>query len=215
MLKYVLFDLDGTLNDSGVGIRNSVKYALSKFNIIENEQNKLNKMIGPPLVEGFSKWFGLSKDDAIKARDYYREYYSKGGKFECQMYQGVEQLLKTLKQKGKKLVVCTSKPQGFTEEVLEHLGIIDYFDFIQGATLDGSIGEKEQVIEQAVKLYGIEKESAIMVGDRHFDVSGASINGIKCVGVTFGFGDREELENAGAVAVVDTIEELENYLLKL
>ena len=215
MLKYVLFDLDGTLNDSGVGIRNSVKYALSKFGIVENEESKLNKMIGPPLVEGFSKWFGLSKEDAVKARDYYREYYSQGGKFECKMYDGIESLLIALKNNGKKLVVCTSKPQGFTMEVLEHLGIIDYFDFIQGATLDGRIGEKEEVIEEAVKGFGIKIENAIMVGDRYFDVIGARINGIKCVGVTFGFGDRLELESAGAIAVVDTTEELKNYLLKL
>ena len=154
MLEYVLFDLDGTLNDSGIGIRNSVKYALNKFGITENEESKLNKMIGPPLVEGFMKWFGLSKDNAILARDYYREYYSQGGKFECRMYEGIENLLISLKKKGKKLVVCTSKPQGFTLEVLEHLKILKYFDFVQGATLDGTIGEKEEVIEQAVKSYG-------------------------------------------------------------
>lgn len=215
MIEYILFDLDGTLNESGKGIKNSIRYALKKFDIIDETEQKINNLIGPPLVDGFREFYGLSEEDSKKAVTYYREYYGTKGKFECELYLGVSEMLKTLVEKGKKLVVCTSKPQGFTTEILKHVGVFQYFTFVQGATLDGSLSEKPEIIAKALTELGIKESDAIMVGDRKFDVLGAKENGVKSVGVLYGYGDRQELENSGADYIVESVKQLEKLLISL
>lgn len=215
MLKYILFDLDGTLNNSGYGIRKSIRYALAKFNLSEPLESNLNRMIGPPLIDGFMEFYGLSREDAVKGRCYYREYYDVKGKFECEIYDGIKDLMDALSKLNVKLGVCTSKPSIYSLEVLEHIGIKHYFDFLEGASLDGAISEKEEIIKIALDKFSIEKESAIMIGDRKFDIAGAKSNGIKSIGVTYGFGTREELVNANADYIVDSTLELKNLLLSL
>lgn len=215
MLKYVLFDLDGTISKSGIGIKNSIRYALKKFGDLVASEDKLSLMIGPPLVDGFMQFFGLSREDAITATSYYREYYSARGKFETEIYDGIRELLIKLKDSGKTLIVCTSKPQGYTEEILEHFGLDKCFHHVQGATLDGRLGEKDELIVEAIKKFGIEKEFAVMVGDRKFDIEGAIKNGIKGVGVSYGYGTISELENAGAYRIATDAKELEEILLSL
>ena len=215
MLKYILFDLDGTLNNSGVGIRNSIEYALEKFGVRGESEQNLNRLIGPPLVSAFMEFYGFDKEQAIKARLYYREYYEVTGMYECAMYEGIDKLLSNLKSTGAKLVVCTSKPQEPTEKILKYLKIYEYFDAVYGATLDGSLVEKEQIIQIAVKDFNIDTNSAVMIGDRKFDAIGARLNGIKSIGVTYGFGSKEELINAGYDYIIDDLGQLEILIKQL
>lgn len=215
MLKYALFDLDGTISKSGIGIKNSIRYALKKFGIKKASEDKLSLMIGPPLVDGFMEFFGFSKDDAITATAYYREYYSTKGKFETEIYDGVLELLRYLKESGVKLIVCTSKPQGYTEEILAHFGLDKYFHHVLGATLDGKLGEKDEIIALAIEKFGIEKDSAVMIGDRKFDIEGATKNGIKGIGVSYGYGSEDELKNANAFALAKSALELKEILYSL
>ena len=215
MLKYALFDLDGTISKSGIGIKNSIRYALKKMGVSSFDEGKLDFMIGPPLVDGFMQYFGLTKEGAITATAYYREYYGVKGKFETEIYDGILDLLRELGKAGVKLIVCTSKPQGFTEEILAHFGLDKIFHHVQGATLDGKLGEKDEIIALAIKKFGVEKDSAVMIGDRKFDIEGATKNGIKGVGVSYGYGTLEELIDAGAFAVAKSALQLKEILYSL
>ncbi len=215
MLKYVLFDLDGTLNDSGEGIRTSVAYALKKFGIEGESKESLNRLIGPPLVNAFMEFYGFDKQKATQARLYYREFYEDKGMYMCSMYSGIDALLDDLKKVGLKLVVCTSKPTEPSVKILKYLGIYDYFDGVFGATIDGSLTEKEQIIALAVKELNLDANSAVMVGDRKFDAIGARQNNIKSIGVTYGFGSKEELAKAGYDFIADDLSQLKDLILKM
>ena len=215
MLKYVLFDLDGTLNDSGEGIRTSVAYALKKFGIEGESKESLNRLIGPPLVNAFMEFYGFDKQKATQARLYYREFYEDTGMYMCSMYSGIDALLDDLKKVGLKLVVCTSKPTEPSVKILKYLGIYGYFDGVFGATIDGSLTEKEQIIALAVKELNLDANSAVMVGDRKFDAIGARQNNIKSIGVTYGFGSKEELAKAGYDFIADDLSQLKDLILKM
>lgn len=206
-----LFDLDGTLTDSSLGITNSVIYALKKFGIEETDRTKLYPFIGPPLPVSFEQFYGFSKDQCAEAVKYYREYYHDRGLFENHVYDGLEDVLRELKRLCKTLVVATSKPEPFARQIIEHFGLAQYFDYVAGAELDGGRGTKEEVIRYALDVCGIkEKTKVLMVGDREHDVFGARGAGIDCLGILYGFGSREELEEAGA----DYIEEAAEGILK-
>ncbi len=214
MFKYILFDLDGTITDSAPGITDSVKYALNKLNEPIPPYETLKKFIGPPLSYGFMNFCGLSKEKADLAVEYYREYYRVGGMLNCEVYEGVEDMLTELYNSGKKIVLATSKPEEFAIKILEHFELNKYFHTMAGATFDSSRASKSAVIEYALNKSGItDKNNAIMVGDRHHDIEGAAINGIKSVGVLYGFGDRLELESAGADYIAETADELTKLLL--
>lgn len=214
MYQYILFDLDGTLTNSELGITKSVQHALKKFGIEVEDRTVLRPFIGPPLGESFQVYYGLSKDESEKAIEYYRERFSVKGLYENEVYPGVEKMLQDLKESGKKLIVATSKPEKFTMIILEHFDLLKYFDFVAGATLDGSRGEKADVIRYALEMSGInDKSEVIMVGDRKFDILGAKENGLVSMGVLYGFGDREELMEAGADYIVDTAEDIAKILL--
>lgn len=205
MYQYYLFDLDGTLTDSGKGITNSVKYALKKMGIEEQNMEILQKFIGPPLSETFPKYYGFSQEETKQAIVYYREYYRAGGMFENDVYEGIPELLEKLRNAGKNLIVATSKPEEFSRQILEHFKLAQYFDYIAGASMDDTRVKKDQVIAYALTECRIEdKERAVMIGDREHDIFGARKNGIASIGVLFGFGSREELENAGADYIVET-----------
>lgn len=213
--KYILFDLDGTLTDPGLGITNSVMYALDKMGIKSPERSELYKFIGPPLWESFEKSFGLSSADTDRAVSFYREYFKDIGIFENILIEGIEPLLKLLKENGKEIILATSKPEPFAKQILTHFDIDKYFDFAAGSSLDRSRNEKAEVIAYALESCKItEKKYAVMVGDRKHDILGASINDISSIGVLFGFGSREELEAAGANFIAETVNELETLLLK-
>lgn len=209
MYHTILFDLDGTLTDSGPGITNSVAYALKKWDIIENDINILKKFVGPPLDASFAKYYGFSKEKCVQAIQYYREYYLTKGIYENQVYDGMEELLKWLRDTGRRAIVATSKPEPSAIHVLEYFHIDSYFDIIAGATMDGSRVEKSDVIRYALDRAGIRDLSGVvMVGDRENDIQGAKANGLDSIGVLYGYGSREELEEAGAMQIAETVEDL-------
>ena len=209
MYKYILFDLDGTLTNSELGITTCVQHALSKFGIEVEDRTQLRPFIGPPLRESFQVYYGLSEEDSERAIAYYRERFSVKGLYENEVYPGVEKTLQALKESGKKLIIATSKPEKFTLIILEHFDLLKYFDYVVGATMDGSRGEKADIIRYVLDNYEIgDKNQAIMIGDRKYDILGAKENGLKSIGVLYGFGDREELEEAGADYIVEKAEDI-------
>lgn len=211
--KYILFDLDGTLTDPALGITNSVSFALKKFGI-EAQRKELYKFIGPPLVDSFMEYYGFDYEKANKALGYYREYFSVKGIFENIIFEGVEEMLKSLKNSGKKIILATSKPEKYAVQILEYFKITEYFDFVAGATMDEKRNRKEQVIEYALKECAIKNtDEAVMVGDRKYDIEGAHQFNIKAVGVLFGYGSEEELLNAKADFLAKDIEELTKILV--
>lgn len=213
--EYILFDLDGTLTDSSEGITKGVMYSLSKFGIREEEPEALYRFIGPALRDSFMEYYHFQEEEAKKAVVYYREYYQEKGIFENRVYDGIEDALIELKQAGKTLVVATSKPEDYAKRILEHFGISDYFEYIAGSEMDGSRNKKAEVIEYALESCGIEeKELVLMVGDREYDVYGAAAAGVECMGVLYGFGDREELEGAGAAYIAGTVADINKIILK-
>lgn len=202
----ILFDLDGTLTDPGKGIHNSVAYALDKMGLPKQTQQELNRFIGPPLQEGFSRLCGLDEKQVNEAVAYYREYYQEKGIFENVLYPGVEQMLGTLKDNGRKLIVTTSKPEVYARRILEYFRLAPYFTYIAGGNLDGSRCTKSEVIRYALEKCRIhEKSCCVMVGDRKHDMIGAKSEGIASIGVLYGYGSQEELLMAGADALAECV----------
>ncbi len=213
---YILFDLDGTLTDPVVGITNSVMYALKKYGIEVSNRSELYKFIGPPLWDSFESYYGFSREEAKNAVEYYREYYREKGIYENSVYDGIEDLLKRLKEKNKILIVATSKPEVFAKQILVHFDIAKYFTYIAGSNLDGTRVKKGEIIKYALENCNItDLSKAIMIGDREHDIFGAKEVGISSIGVLFGYGDREELEKAGADFIVATVEDIGKVLLEI
>jgi len=204
MMKYILFDLDGTLTDPAVGILSGVRYALDYFGIEYGDDESLFCYIGPPLRESFRDYAGLSENDAEIAVKKYREYYSVTGVKQNKLYDGVTRMLEELKSKGFVLSLATSKPTAFAKVILEDFGIDKFFSFVAGSEFDGTRDKKADVVEYALSSLGAEPSDAVMVGDRLHDVNGAAAHGVKCIGVTYGYGTREELCSAGAYTTVDS-----------
>ncbi len=216
-MKYntILFDLDGTLTNPALGITNSIIYALNHYGITPPPRQELYKFIGPPLADSFKMFYNFSDDKAREAVDVYREYFSVKGLFENEVYEGIAEMLDKLNDAGFKLGVATSKPDVFSQQILEHFSLMDKFVFLSGNTIEETRPTKIQVIEYALENMNVDPASTIMVGDRKFDILGAKHFGICPVGVLYGFGDREELETAGAEYICDTVADLERMLLKL
>lgn len=209
----ILFDLDGTLTDPALGITNSVMYSLEKFGIPVPDRTKLYPFIGPPLLDSYMERFGMTKEEAEQAIAYYREYFKEKGLFENTPYPGISEMLAALKAAGKRLYLATSKPIVFAERILEHFSLAPYFNGAVGATLDGKLSEKEDVIAEALRRYQITDLShTAMVGDRKFDILGAKKNHLISVGVLFGYGSHEELTEAGADHLAETVDDLRNIL---
>lgn len=216
MTDIILFDLDGTLTDPKEGITNCVKYALSSVGVIENDMNKLMRFIGPPLVDSFMEYYGYNKEEALALVAKYRERFSTVGLFENALYDGVSVMLEKLKGEGKTIVLATAKPLVYAKRILEHFDIARYFDLMCGAELDGSVNHKHEVIALALgKLEDSDKSRAIMVGDRKQDIDGAHENGIKAIGVRFGYAEKDELEGAGADYFADSMDELTELILSM
>ena len=213
MYQTVLFDLDGTLTDPGLGITNSVMYALDKFHIKVEDRATLYKFIGPPLKESYKKYYHLSDDEIDRAVAYYREYFSKKGMYENELYDGIVKVLKQIKDSGRKVVLATSKPEEFAVEILRYFEIDRYFDFTACATMDGTRGSKADVISYALEAGEItDLQSAVMIGDREYDILGAKAFGLDSIGVLYGYGSREELQNAGATYIAESVADIFNLL---
>ena len=212
MRKYLLFDLDGTLTDPSIGITNSVMYALRKFGIEESDRTKLYSFIGPPLYDSFRAVYGMSHDDANLAVAYYREYFAPTGLYENTVYDGVRDMLASLKESGKTLVLATSKPEKFANEILSHFDLLKYFERVYGATMDEKRNKKDDIIAYAIGDMGIDAKEAVMIGDRCYDVDGGKKHGLMTVGVLYGFGDERELTDARADHIAANIKELKKIL---
>lgn len=211
-MKYTiaLFDLDGTITDSGPGIINSIRYALEKYRLPVPEEKVLRTFIGPPLKEQFQAVCGLSEEESARMVEAYREYYTEKGIFENSVYRGVPEMLERLKGAGVRILMATAKPEKFARRIAKHFDFAKYFEFIGGACMDGGRTDKYEVIEYVIDQCGIseeERKRAVMIGDRSHDMIGAGKAGIHSLGILYGYGDREELEAAGAELIADTPEE--------
>lgn len=212
-MKTVLFDLDGTLINSKTGVTRCAQYALSAFGI-EEETDKLDFFIGPPLEESFIKRYGFSEEKAREAVKKFRERYQPVGIYECELYPGVEETLKRITDHGYRIALSSSKAEVSCVQLMEHFHLKSYFDVIAGATLDGKIGSKISVLRETMRRLGqCDTKSMVLIGDTRFDVLGANEAGIDCVGVTYGFGSREELLESGAVAVCGSMKEVGDYIV--
>ncbi len=210
MAKSILFDLDGTLTDSGEGIMKCAKLALEHYGIEVPDINALRVFVGPPLVDSFVR-FGVPAEEANNAVAIYRSRYLTVGKFENYPYPGIEELLQKLKTDGHKLYVATSKPETTSIEILEHFDLAKYFDIICGASMDSGRSSKASVIAYLLEQCQ-RTEEIVMVGDTAYDVIGAKAHGIPTVGVSWGYGEVADMEAAGAVSIAGTMEQLYDYL---
>lgn len=212
--EYILFDLDGTLTDSGEGITKSVQYALKSFGILVDDLKELNKFIGPPLKDSFKEYYNFDEEKAQLGLVKYREYFAEKGIYENKLYDGIPELLEVLKKNNKKIVLATSKPEVYARQILQYFKIDKYFDFAAGADFEETRVNKGDVIKYALQEANItDLSKVIMVGDREHDIIGAKENNIKSVGVLYGFGDVIELTQARAEHIVKDTEELLNILL--
>ena len=215
-MKAVLFDLDGTLSNSKEGITKCVQYALKHFGIEEPDRDKLEIFIGPPLVDSFMNFYGMSLEDAKIATAKYRERYTPIGIHEASMYPGTRECIEELKKQGYIIGMASSKPEEYCRIILEDFGILDLFDDVVGATMDGRIDSKEEVLMEVFRRwshYG--KDEMCLIGDSIYDVEGANLVGIPCIAVSYGFGDVKQMTEAGAVAVIDNLVELPGVLEKM
>ena len=204
--KTILFDLDGTLTASGEGIINCAELALKHFGLPIPPREKMQEFIGPPLHEIFVT-FGVPHDRAMEAVEVYRSRYNTVGKYENYPYPGIRKMLAALQNAGHRLLVATSKPETLAIDILEHFDLAQFFDKICGASLDTSRSSKDSVI--AYLLASCPNDSTmIMVGDTHYDVLGAAAHGIAAIGVSWGYGEVAKMQQAGAAAIVDTVDAL-------
>lgn len=212
--KVLLFDLDGTLTNPAQGITNSFIYALKYFGLEIPSYEKLCSFIGPPLIETFKKEFGFDQEKAALGVKKYREYFGETGLFENEVYPGIPELLQKLTAHGYRLLVATSKPEVFSVRIAERFDFARYFEKVCGSNLDETRSKKAEVIAYALESAGVtDKSSVLMIGDRCHDIIGANENGIESCGVLFGYGTRNEFEDAGATYIVQTVKDLENLLL--
>ena len=193
-MKRILFDLDGTLTDPFLGITRSVAYSLKSFGIEVDDLETLKPFIGPPLDVSFREYYHMDEAQSWKAVEKYREYFSKKGLFENKVYEGMEDFLQSLLNMDMKLYVCTSKPEVFAKEILDHFSLTPYFTGIYGATLDGSLKNKGDVVADCIKQEQLNIQDCMMVGDRQHDIVGAHQNQIPCIGVLYGYGSLEEFQ---------------------
>ena len=193
-MKRILFDLDGTLTDPFLGITRSVAYSLKSFGLEVDDLETLKPFIGPPLDVSFREYYHMDEAQSWEAVEKYREYFSKKGLFENKVYEGMEDFLQSLMNMDMKLYVCTSKPEVFAKEILDHFSLTPYFTGIYGATLDGSLKNKGDVIAHCIKQEQLNIQDCMMVGDRQHDIVGAHQNQIPCIGVLYGYGSLEEFQ---------------------
>lgn len=213
-MDYYFFDLDGTLTEPAEGITNSVAFALRKFGIEIKTRAELQKFIGPPLIDSFMEFYGFTREKAEKAVEYYREFYRETGIYQNRVYEGIPALLNLLCEKDKKIILATSKPEKFANQILEHFDLSKYFHLVIGATMDEKRSRKDEVLAYAIEKSGISDiSSAVMIGDRKFDIEAAHKYGMEAVGVLFGYGTIEELKAAGADYIAATPNELKNLLI--
>ena len=211
----VLFDLDGTLSQSHEGVKDSIIYALNKLGKpIPEEIEDTSRYIGPPLMDTLENMCKLSRKEAIKAADIYKEIYSAENKYKNKCYDGMIEVLELLKKEGVPVGVATTKYEPFAEEVLKVIGVYEYFDAVGGTTADGRIKEKAQVIPIAVDRMGKKmSDKIVLIGDSKFDTEGANELNIDFIGVLYGYGKKEDMIAEGAKVFVEKPSELIGLLM--
>lgn len=197
----IFFDLDGTLVDSGEGVKTSFIYALEHFGVHARKED-IDAVMGPPLVYSFVNFFGFDEQTALEAQDKYREFYHDRGIYMNTVYDGIPEMLSALKARGITLAVATSKPTVYAEIVLKHHDLRKYFDYVCGSELDGTRDSKQQVIEYALDITNSKGKRVAMVGDRKYDILGGNACGLDTVGADFGYAEKNELSDAKAKYVV-------------
>ncbi len=215
-MKYstVLFDLDGTLTDPEKGICQSVMYALEKDGRPVGPIESYHRYIGPPLLRSFEVYANATPEEAQRLLGYYRERFSTIGLFENEVYPGIPELLKKLKENGAHIAVATGKPTVYSEQILEHFGLSQYIDFVSGIALDREPLDKCEVIQHALYELGVsDRSGCVMVGDRSHDAIGAKMARVDFIGVLYGYGSREELEAEGAKTIAESVTALSEILL--
>ncbi|HZW47043.1 MAG TPA: HAD family hydrolase [Microvirga sp.] len=208
-----LFDLDGTLTDPKAGITRSIQYALERLGRPVPEADALTWMIGPPLIAGFTKLLGA--EDAPEAVRLYRERFSDVGLFENEVCRGIPAALDTLHAAGVRLFVATSKPHVFARRIVEHFGLSRYFREVYGSELDNRNADKRDLIRHIHERERFDPAAAVMIGDREHDAIGARANGIAAIGVTWGYGSRQELLDSGVARLVEKPCDLHEPILTL
>ena len=212
-MKYttVLFDLDGTLTRSEKGITRSALYAAEKMGFTGFTAEQFKVFIGPPLILSFQQVVGMTPEQAEQATLHYRERFSRIGYAENEVYTGIPTLLRSLKKNGAKIAIATAKPQQFAEKIAVQFGFMPYLDAIVGPGFDNKHSSKADIVRRAMDLLG---GTPVMIGDRCYDVDGGKDNGIDTIGVAYGYGSREELEECGADYIAATVAELEQILMQ-
>lgn len=208
--RNILFDLDGTITNPFLGITNCIRYAFDKLGLAAPED--LKWCIGPPLQESFRKLLG-NDIGAERALAFYRERYTSRGIFETDLYDGIPEMLASLSSSNNRLYLATSKPQVYAHRIIEHFGLTGYFHKVFGSELDGTRTNKGDLIKYILESESIPNIDSTMVGDRMHDLVGAKKNEMRSIGVTWGFGDFDELKREGPVAIVHSPQELAKYLL--
>ena len=207
----VFLDLDGTLTDPKVGITRCLQYALERLSVEVPPADELTWCIGPPLLESFESLLG-DKAAARIALEHYRERFSDIGWCENEVYRGVPEALRSLTSAGLTLYVATSKPEVYAQRIIEHFDLEQWFERLFGPTLDGQRVRKHDLLAFALEQTGVSSAEALMIGDRSHDILGAHANGIGAVAVLYGYGTRDELEDAGAQHFVESPSDLENVI---
>lgn len=210
---YIFFDFDGTLVDTSSGIFDSLRYAFDKMGEPALTNRQMRKYIGPPLEWSFVNYNHMSKENAKLTAEHFRVNYAKKGVLMHSLYPDIDKMLKALKKKGKSLAVATSKPEDFAVKILKSYNLFNYFDVVSGATFDGTRNSKKEVLIHAVNLINpTSLKKCVLIGDTKNDVIGANEVGMDCIGILYGFGTKDELLDAGAIAVADTPTEALLYL---
>ena len=199
-VRLVLFDLDGTLVDSSPGIHASIRVAADALGLPAPTADQLTAMVGPPLQDGFAAAFGLTGADVDRAVAAYRAHYAAGAILDAPVYPGIAELLDVLRADGAVLAVATSKPEEFARRILDHVGLTDAVASVHGATMDGRVRHKQQVVGLALAAHP-DGERPVLVGDRAQDVVGARVHGLPCIGAGWGPARPGELAQAGAAVV--------------
>lgn len=217
MIKYVLFDLDGTLTDPSPGITSSVAYALEKMGITPPaDLHELNSFIGPPLVDSFMKYYGFTPEQAWRGVELYRETFAVKGIFENELFPGVPEMLAALKARGVTVCMASSKPELYVLQILDHFGLSPYFDFVSANDMAETRSDKAMLIARVREKYpDLSGENGVMVGDRAYDIRGGKANGLYTLGIRLGFAAPGELEAAGADAIAADVADMQRILLSL
>ena len=216
--EVIAFDLDGTLSDPARGLIQGFVYCFKKLGLPYDDEESLRKYIGPSLYEEWQEDFGFTPDEANDAIEVFREYYNIYGWWDNTMYDGIPEMLASLKAAGKKVVLATSKPLDTAKKVLELFGLTEYFDFIGGAVSHQN-DQKWQVLNWSLTSVGIDindpesLKKCVMIGDRKYDAEGAKICGVDSIGVLYGHGSDEEMQTSGFTYLVETVEDISKFLI--